>query len=83
MPTRTYTRPDGVTATHVATISVTLWADGTWTGTLSAWEPGGERMRHYPGLKGEADGAVAPRALEALQGAAQLSLDLWGRGEVR
>lgn len=83
MPTRRYTRPDGATATHVATIAVTLWDDGTWSGVLSSWEPGGERMRHYPGLKGEAEGSVAPRALEALQGAVQLSLDLWADGKVR
>lgn len=83
MPTPRYERPDGVHATHVVAIGVNVWSDGTYTGTVSAWEPGGERMRHYPVLKGTVGGAVAPVGIEALQDAAQLVLDLWGAGELR
>lgn len=83
MPTRTYTRPDGATGTHVLSLSITVWSDGTFTGAVSAWEPGGERMRHYRLPGGVTDGTVAPRGLEALQQGAQLALDLWGEGALR
>lgn len=82
MATRKYTRPDGAVGTHVVAIGLTCWSDGTYTGTLSAWEPGGERMRHYPILGGTLDGAVAPPGIEALAHAGQLALDLWMEGRV-
>lgn len=82
MPTRKYTRPDGAVGTHVVAIGITVWSDGTYTGTLSAWEPGGERMRHYPVLSGPVTGSVAPLGIEAIQHAAQLTLDLWGAGKL-
>lgn len=83
MPTRKYRSPERGEATHIVAVGLTVWENGTYTGSLSAWEPGGERMRHYPVLSGPVTGLVAPLTIEALQHAAQLTLDLWGEGALR
>lgn len=83
MPTRRYKRTDGAEATHVVAIGLTVWSDGTYTGSISSWEPGGERMRHYPVLKGSLDGSVVPLGIEAVIASGQQVLDLWGEGKLR
>lgn len=83
MPTRRYTDPEGRTGTHIVSVSVVVWDDGTYTGTASAWEPGGERMRHYSLARNTCMSGVVPPGLEALAAAAQQAIELWEQGLLR